>query len=48
MGCGGNNNNNNNGNDENETQVVATLNEGTNNQFNTNGTYYTGCYRRRR
>ena len=49
MGCGGNNNNNNNGNAENETQVVATLSEGTNNQFNTNGTtYYTGCYRRRR
>jgi len=48
MGCGGNNNNNNNGNGENETQVVATLSEGTNNQFNTNGTtYYTGCYRRR-
>lgn len=47
MGCG--NNNDNNGDNGNETQVVATLSEGTNNQFNTNGTtYYTGCYRRRR
>ena len=42
MGCG-NNNNNDNGNIENETQVVATLSEGS-----SNPTYYTGCYRRRR
>lgn len=47
MGCG--NNNTNNGDNENQTQVVATLGEGMNNQFNSNGTtYYTGCYRRRK
>lgn len=41
--CMGGGNNNNNGDNENETQVVATLSEGTG-----NSTYYTGCYRRKR
>ena len=42
MGCGGNNNNNS---DDNNcpNQVIATLGEG-----NSNQTYYTGCYRRRK
>ncbi|MBO4293251.1 MAG: DUF2651 family protein [Clostridia bacterium] len=42
---GGNNNNNNDDDNDNNctNQVVATLGEG-----NTNQTYYTGCYRKRR
>lgn len=43
MGCGENNNNNENDENNSPNQVIATLGEG-----NTNQTYYTGCYRKRR
>ena len=43
MGCGENNNNNENDDNNSPNQVIATLGEG-----NTNQTYYTGCYRKRR
>ena len=47
MGCGENNSQNIDNNNS-ENQVIATLSEGNNNKFNSNGTtYYTGCYRRR-